>query len=186
MRFLAGLLILFSVSILSAQVDLSPGFDRLLDAANLEFVEPLEARYKDVRVVDNAWQPYDFAIRSRREKLEIRFLIKPYRRDDPLAEAPQLQAIRLLTHLATNDQSFVMRGMEVAERDLREHFNADWGKVFFFTPKPGFTSWKHCKLLALHSEGQGTAFVFFLFNTPGPALDHRFYALNFRDDPVEN
>ena len=184
MRYFSGLLILFSASFLPAQVELSPEFDRLLVAAGLEFIEPAEARYKDVRVVDNEWQDYDFAIRSRREKLEIRYLIKPFRPGDPLAEAPHLRAMRLLTHLASNDQSFIMRGLDVAWEDLREQFNADSGKIFFFTPKPGFNNRKQCKLLALHSEGQGTAFVFFLFDTPSPALDHRFFALHFKEGQV--
>ena len=61
-----------------------------------------------------------------------------------------------------------------------EDFNADWGKVFFFTPKPGFTRKSHCRLLALHKEGKGTAYIFFLFEEPDEVLDHRFLALRFR------
>lgn len=186
MRYFMALTILFTSRVLIAQVNLSPEFSRLLAAAGLEFLEPLEARYKDVRVVDDAFQSYDFAIRSRREKLEIRFLIEPYDERDPLSGPPHVRSMRLLTHLASNDQSFIMSGVDVSEKDLRDQFNADWGKVFFFTPKPGFTIRKQCKLLALYAEGKGTAFVFFLFDEPTPVLDYRFYALHFLGAPVEN
>ena len=165
--------------LLHGQVDLTDHFSTLLDRAGLTFVEPLEARYKDIRLAGNDYADCQFAIRSRKEKLEIRYLVYPYQEEDPLSFAPHVRAMRLLVSLATNQQESIMRGMEVAKADLEEQFQADWGKVFFFTPKPGFTSWQQCKMLALHREGQGTAFVFFLFDKPTAALDYRFYALQF-------
>lgn len=164
---------------LFGQVDLPNDFSALLENAGLSFVEPLEARYKDIRVSQNDYADYQFAIRSRKEKLEIRYLIYPHREEDPLSYAPHVRAMRLMISLATNQQESIMRGMDVSEVDLEEQFQADWGKVFFFTPKAGFTSWQQCKMLALHREGQGTAFVFFLFDKPSTALDYRFYALQY-------
>ena len=176
-------LILYALPLtLFGQVELTESFSALLANAGLSFVEPLEARYKDIRVSQNDYAGYQFAIRSRKEKLEIRYLIYPHREEDPLSDAPHVRAMRLLVSLATNQQESVMRGMEVADADLDEHFRADWGKGFFFTPKPGFTSWHQCKMLALHREGQGTAFVFFLFDKPSTALDYRFYALEYSEE----
>ncbi len=175
------LLALLPTPRLLAQVDLSDHFVDLLDAAGIGFIEPLEARYKDIRLSSRQLADYDFAMRSRREKLEIRYRIHPYRAEDPLSEAPHVRAIRLLMHLATNQQQAVMRGLEVDEEDLQAAFRADWGKVFFFQPKTSFSTAAHCKMLALHREGQGTAFVFFLFDEAGAALDHRFFALQFAE-----
>ncbi len=175
---LIGLLCLCAGPVV-AQVDLDPGFQEKLEVAGLEFIEPLEARYKDVRVVRNDFLTYDFAIRSRREGLEIRYYIQPA--GETAMDVPHVDAIRLLTHLATNDERFVMSGLDVSEADLREQFNADWGKVFFFTPKESFSPRRQCKMLALFREGYGSAFVFFLFDEAGPELDHRFYALRFRE-----
>ncbi len=64
---------------------------------------------------------------------------------------------------------------------LRRDYQADWGKVFFFQPKTGFSSARHCKMLALYREGQSMAFVLFLFDEPGPVLDRRALALRFRE-----
>ena len=167
------------VSPVRGQVDLSPSFQTKLEAAGLEFIEPLEARYKDIRVVRNAFLDYDFAMRSRREGLEIRYYIDPA---GPGATAvPHVEAVRLLMHLASNEERYIMSGVDVKDFDLKEQFNADWGKVFFFTPKETFSPRRQCKMLALFREGYGMAFVFFLFNEAGPALDHRFYALRFQE-----
>lgn len=159
------------------QVALSPSFQTKLAAAGLEFIEPLEARYKDIRVVRNDFLDYDFAMRSRREGLEIRYYIDPVDREE--AAVPHVEAVRLLMHLASNDERYIMSGVDVRALDLEEQFNADWGKVFFFTPKEAFSARRKCKMLALFREGYGMAFVFFLFNEAGPALDHRFYALRY-------
>lgn len=162
-----------------AQIDLDPDFQEKLEVAGLEFIEPLEARYRDIRVVRNDFLTYDFAIRSRREGLEIRYYVQAA--GEAPIDVPHVDAVRLLTHLASNDERFVMSGLDVNETDLREQFNADWGKVFFFTPKEAFSPRRQCKMLALFREGFGSAFVFFLFDEAGPELDHRFYALRFRE-----
>jgi hypothetical protein len=167
---------------LSAQVELSAGVQQKLDEARIEFLEPLEATYKDIRMVRNDYLDYDFAIRSRREQIEIRFLIEPLKESNPVAYAPHVRTVRMLMHLARNDDAFVMSGIDVRETDLQEQFNADWGKIFFFTPKEGFSRYKECKMVALFREGQGMAYVFFLFDKPSRALDNRFYALRFMDE----
>jgi hypothetical protein len=53
--------------------------------------------------------------------------------------------------------------------------------TYFFRPKPEFATQPGCKMLALCKEGQGTVFVFFLFDDPGnTALDRREVAVRFR------
>ena len=167
----------------SAQkIDLSEGFNQLLIDAQMEFVYPLEAGYKDIPVYRNGFQRYDYAIRSRKEKLEIRYIIVPYEEHNPKTHFPQVGSMRMLTNLASNNQDLLVTGLDIEAEQLKEEFNADWGKVFFFQPKAGFSRKLHCKMLALHKEGKGTAYVFFLFDDPGRALDHRFLALRYSDD----
>ena len=178
---LGSFLFFFSIS-LAGQVDISPQFSKLLELSQLDFHEPLEAKYKDVSVLKNPWQSYDFAIRSRKERLEIRYLVIPNNESNPLNNIPHIKCMQMVTNVASNSQEVVVTGLSVRESDLKEQFNADWGKVFLFQPKPGFSSKEHCKLLALHKEGIGTAFVFFLFNKPDQNLDNRFYALSFRNN----
>ena len=172
----------FLASALShAQIRTGDEFARLLGQAGIEFIEPVEANYKRVPAWKNPIQSYDYAIRSRKEGIEIRYLIRPYELGAPASGAPHVEASRLAMHLATNDQDYLVAGREVAPEVLSEFFNADWGMQYFFRPKPGFADWNHCELLALHKDGQATAFVFFLFDEPSPELGNRFYALRFRE-----
>lgn len=172
----------FFTAAAGAQVDLPPAFRQKLEAARIDFMEPLESGYKDIRVEENDLVDYDFAIRSRKEKMEIRYLIEPSGSGQALASIPHVQCIRVLSTLATNDERYVMSGIDVGAGDLTRRFNADWGKVFFFKPKEGFSAYQNCKMLALFREGQGMAYVFFLFDEAGPELDYRFYALSFRGE----
>ena len=73
--------LLFASLPLIAQVELSPRFARLLNLADIDFITPVEAKYRDVPVFKNSFQEYDFAIRSRKEKMEIRYLVKPFSED---------------------------------------------------------------------------------------------------------
>ena len=166
-----------------AQIDVSDHFNQLLDDADLEFLEPVEAKYKDIRIGKNLYQSYDFAIRSRKEKMEIRYLIEPYNEKDPTADIPHLSSIRLLTHLASNgEEAGVITGLDIEAEKLKTDFNADWGKTFFFKTKTSFSTRSHCKMLALFKEGKGMAYVFFLFDKATNELDKRFLALRFKDE----
>jgi len=179
--FFLCLYLAFSLPV-TGQVDVSADFKQKLQTAGIEFLEPLENSYKDIRVPRRNFADYDFAIRSRKEKVEIRFRIDPLDLDNPVAYAPHVRSTRMLLHLASNNDNFYMSGLPVRESDLTEQFNADWGKIFFFTPKEDFSIRKECKMLALFREGQGMAYVFFLFDEPSPELDYRFYALRFLDE----
>ena len=181
------LLSLFTFGVLlncgSAQVDLSDRFMHLLNQTNLEFLEPLEAKYRDVPLFKNPYQNYDFAIRSRKEKLEIRYLVEPFEPNNPTFFTPHIRGLRMVTHLATNSEDALITGHDVDTALLQSEFNADWGKVFFFQPKDGFSSYEHCKMLALYKEDVGMVYVFFLFRQARRELDNRFVAVRFQENP---
>lgn len=180
MRLLLCFLCLSTV--LQAQkIDQPAQFQELLLACQLEFLAPLDAGYKDVAIIRNRIQDYNFAIRSRKEKLEIRYLLEPYQKHDPSFETPHIRSIQKLMHLASNEQDFVMSGLDVDPELLKDHFNADWGKVFFFRPKHQFSNYEHIKMLSLFKEGKGMAHIFFLFNEPTRDLNNRMYTIRFRD-----
>ncbi|MCB0570105.1 MAG: hypothetical protein KDC66_10095 [Phaeodactylibacter sp.] len=179
---LALLFFFFLTTQLTAQVKLTPHFEALLGQAGLEFITPVEARYRPARTARAPFQQYDFAMRSRLEKLEVRYIVKPYDATSPLDELPQLSAFRLVTHLATNEEDYVISERELSPDVLAQDFNADWGRQYFFHPKPHFADARHCELLALHKAGRGTAFVLFLFDEPSRELGNRFYALRFEED----
>lgn len=164
-----------------AQLALDERFSNLLKSAGLELLEPLEAKYKAVPVYKNTYQTCDYTIRSRKEKLEISYLIKPFEENKAALFAPHVQCMRMVTHLATNREDALISWHGIEESVLKEDFNADWGQVIFFQPKRDFSSKTHCKMLAMYREGKGMAFVFFLFDEASQGLDKRFVALRFTE-----
>jgi len=172
-------LFLWSQSIF-AQLDLPTTFVEKMKTATLEINVPLENRYKDISVKKNDFQKYDLAIWSKKEKLEIRYSIEPFLTDTPLNSIPHLQCMKVITNVATNDEDVAVSVHSMSQKELLEEFNADWGAVAYFQPKPEFGNYKHCKMLALFKEGKATAYVFFLFDKASEVVDQRFYALRFK------
>ncbi len=164
------------------QLKYSDDFLSLLNHAEIDFYEPVEGNYKTRKIYKEYYQPCDFAMHSRKEDMEVRYLIAPYSEKGPAFNAPHVETVRMVAHLASNDPEAVITVLSLEEEALREDFNADWGKIYFFQPKEQFSTSKHCKLLSLYAEGKGIAMVFFLFDKPSPELDNRFLALRFKDE----
>lgn len=171
-------------SLHAQRVDLSTDFSRLLAQTDAELLLPLDTDYRDVFVQDNRWLNYDFAIRSRREKMEIRYALIPYRPGDRSFFAPHVKAMRTAMQLATNDEHAVVTALSVPEDELQDNYGADWGKLFVFQPKPDFSRYTNCQMLALFREGKGMAYVIFLFDKAPFQLDSRHLALRFRSVPA--
>jgi len=181
MKKLLIIIILFStLPAIAQRIDYSTEFLQKLTQMSLEMVEPIESDYRDVWVLQNEVHTYDFAIRSRKEKLEIRYILQPYNDNNPLAALPDIEFLKLLTHLACNDsEASPMAIHGIAEKDLQENFQADWGKYAFFQPKGTFAQWPHAKLLSLYKADEGLVHILFLYKKPSIALDNRFYAVQF-------
>lgn len=177
------LLILSAASPAWAQrIEYPEQFRSLLNQAKLEFFEPLDAGYKDVQAPENQFQNCHFAIRSRQEDLEIRFSVFPWSApaDNLVAANPHILTHLAVSNVAVNDPTALISGIELDEESLRQEFNADWGMVYFFKPKPEFSDQPFCRMVALCKEEQATVLVFFLFDDAGnTALDHRYLALRF-------
>lgn len=176
------IVILFSTLpvFLYAQIKFSPKLNKELTITGLEIIQPLEARYKTIRLPQNRFLKCDYGIWSRQEKLEIRYAIEP---EQPGARAnliPHVKAFSMATHLATNDDDAVISKLSLPTESLANDFNADFGEVYIFKPKRNFSEKLNCQMLVLYKEGKGMVYVFFLFDDPNnSALDYRFQAVRF-------
>jgi hypothetical protein len=158
-------------------------FAQLLQQAGVEFFEPLDAGYKDYEPFENQYLNCQYAIRSRNENLEIRYHVLPWNEKDYMASAPNIATFLTLTQVATNADDAIISALRPDGQSLLRDFNADWGMTYIFTPKPAFADSPLCKMVALCKEGQGTVFVFFLFDDPGnEAIDRREMAVRFREE----
>ncbi len=173
-------LLLLAHSVISQKIDIPPHFYQLLGKARLEFFEPLDAGYKDYRPAKNEFQDCHFAIRSSKEDMDIRYFVIPWNEDNPNSVNPHVSTFATLSNVATNADEAVISAIQPAKETLLQDFNADWGMTYFFTPKEAFSDKKNCRLTALCKEGQGTVFIFYLFNDAGnEALETRYLALRF-------
>lgn len=181
MKFFLPIFLFFTSPLLAQKIEYPPQFLQLLDSVGIEFYEPLEAGYRDYEPLENRWQPCHFAMRSRKEKLDIRYYIEPWNDESSMASLPNVNTFRTLTMVASTDgETASISGIQPTKQSLLDEFNADWGMTYFFKPKTEFSEKPHCRMMALCKEGQGTIFVFFLFDdVENEALDVRKYALKF-------
>ena len=181
MKSIIPILCLVCTSSFAQKIAYPSHFHALLDSVGVEFYEPTDAGYRDYEPLENRWQPCHFAIRSRREKMDIRYYIEPWNDDIPMSSQPNLNTFRTLTMVAsTDDETAMISGMQPTKKSLLEEFNADWGMTYFFKPKSEFSEMPHCRMMSLCKEGKGTIFIFYLFDdVNNEALDLRKYALRF-------
>lgn len=179
-QVLLSICCLWSSTTLAQTIDYSDEFLAKMDAVGISLSTPVDTDYKDIAVLKKVFQTYDFAIKSKKEKLEIRYFIEAYDEADPTFAVPHLRFTRFLMNLGSNEEEHIMAVHDVDVRDLEEEFQADWGKITFFRPKKSFSSATHCKLLSLFKEGQGMVYVLFLFDEVSEDLDRRFYAVQFQ------
>jgi len=175
--------VFLSISLSAQRIDYPDNFLEKLSQMSLEIVEPTESSYRDVWVLKNEVQTYDFAIRSRKEKLEIRYILQAHNNNNPLSSFPDIEFLKLTTQLASNNgEASPMSFHEVEPKELEEIFQADWGRYVFFQPKGAFAQWPHAKLLSLYKANHGLVHILFLYKKPSISLDNRFYAIQFAED----
>jgi hypothetical protein len=169
----------------SAQrIDYPAGFARLLESCQLLWQEPLDAGYRDIYQDPDGLLPCNLALRSAKENLEIRLKIIPWNDSDPTTTAPHVIAWRALTHVAINDEHFIISGRQLDPEQALHDYGTNWAIEYFFTPKPAFGQYPYCKMVALAREGVATALVFFLFDdVENPALESRKHVLTFKQEP---
>ncbi|PHN01294.1 hypothetical protein [Flavilitoribacter nigricans] len=174
-----GAIFLLPGALGAQRVDLSDDFNQLLTEVDAQLVLPVEADYKDIRPLKNRWMDYDFSIRSRKEKMEIRYKILPFEVENRTFYAPHVKAMQVMMQVASNQEDAIVSTISLSEKSLKEDFRADWGKLFTFTPKEEFSNKQTCQLITLFREGKGMVFLFFLFNKPPMELTYRHLAVSF-------
>ena len=174
-----------SVSTSMAQIDLTEDFTALAAEMGVDFMAPLDAGYKDIRVYSNPHQVYELAIRSRREKLEIRYHLELEEENKPMTRIPHVRCLQMIANVASNEDDTRVSALSLPDSISLQMLNADWAKVFFFTPKKTFSTRQTCQMLAMYKEGRGMVFAYLLFNKPPFALDNRLLTVRFQVEEEE-
>jgi len=160
--------------------DIPAPLNEKLAVMQLDLLLPVDSDYRLLPPRQDEFQSCDLALRSRSEKMEIRYLAHPWKEENTTSGFPQILAARTVTHVATNAPEAPITLLSLGAGDL-QLFNADWGVEYVFTPKPEFSEHRFGKLLVLFKEQRGTLMVFYLFDDPdNPAIDLRYQSLIFQ------
>ena len=179
--WMVGLLFLLPIGAYS-QWKMSPEFLQILQEVDAEVMPPLDAGYKVRYPVSNRTQNYQWVLRSRKEKLEIRYLVSPFNTTSPTLKYPAVAAHRLAMHVCSNAEEAMITARDLDEEELQDFYNADWGKIYIFPPKDDFSLYAHCKMVVLFKEDRGIVYLFHLFNEPSPAIDQRLHSFRFKEN----
>ncbi len=178
---LLSLLICCSFAIFAQKIKYTKTFLQKLEQTEIDIFTPTEGKYKSTRPTKNDYQAIDHVIFSKQEGIEIRYAIIPFEEKDRTTQVPHVDFMRVVTSTATNEvEEAVISVHAIEDEELKEHFNADWGSMAYYQPKSRFSTYKHCRLLSLYTEGKGTVYVFFLFDEASRALDNRLHLLQFQ------
>ena len=135
---------------------------------------PVEGGYDTVQTSMSNFQAYDFAIASRKEKLEIRYWFNPYDSTATESQYPSVAASVLAIHLTDNDTNIPTAVFKLADDVVKFDYQGDWGAEYVFAPKTQFSDTPYCRMLCLFRNGYGNIYVFFLYNDlDNPWVDTR-------------
>lgn len=153
-----------------------------LEQMNAEVLPPIDGNYKGFSPYENNTQNCHWAIRSRKDGLEVRYLLVPHSEDRPISNQPGLAANRMTMHLCSNDESAIITARELTDHELEVLYNVDWGKVYIFPPKMDFSPYAYCKMVVLYKEDKGITYIFNLFEEPSQNIDNKLYTFRFKDE----
>ncbi|NRB61793.1 MAG: hypothetical protein HRU40_01965 [Saprospiraceae bacterium] len=151
-----------------------------LQKMNGEIMVPLDGDYKPLVIEDNSVQEYQWALGSASEHLEIRYLTI-LDNNQQLLNYPHLEASRLAMQICDNSEDARITARDLTENERTNLYNADWGRVYIFPPKPTFGAYLYCKMVAVFKEGSGLMVIFHLFDEASPEIDNRLYTFRFID-----
>lgn len=175
----------FSIAITYSQDGLPLDQQLLLAHYDMEWTAP-ESPYRVNKRPSNAFQEYDFGLYLRKEKIEIRYLFVPFEEDNEQEFIPHLRAPRMAMHIASNDEDSHIAAHEIDPLVLDSVYQADWGQIFYFPPKKGFSEAKDCQMLALYREGVAMCFIFLLFEEVPANLPDLAELLRFLPRKLQN
>ena len=159
----------------------TPEFDRLLEQLDATVNYPLQSDFRTIKTPRNDYLEDHLAVRSRAEKLEIRFHLRPERDYDIYAGRPHYLSMMKVMNLGSNADDAVTAVHSFGEEELAV-FNADWARMYTFRPKRGYSEREQAQLVAIYREGRGMAFVVLLFDRAPETLEGRQLAVRFREE----
>lgn len=181
MKLIRIFFVLFFTSLLfhnsvNAQ-NLPKKFQQLLNETHMRYSIP--HGFTTTAIIENGDVAYDFAVKSKTKKLEIRYRIWPTKDNSMTNPMLITMALNISNGEAIEPQSY-------PPSSVKEEFGADNGStVMVFTNSEFGKGYKACLIFVIHKNNIGDAYVFFLFDDPqilSEAIftDEIYHALKFK------
>ncbi|MEO1625985.1 MAG: hypothetical protein AAFV25_12575 [Bacteroidota bacterium] len=164
-----------------AQLRLPSDFQQLLEDHQLDFYAPVEGTFKNKRLRKTSWQACDFAMYSKKARLEVRYLLQPFHQENPKNDIPHVKMIRMASHLASNEDDSHIAIHKISKERLSSMYRADWGATAVFEPKRSFSDRRYCQMLSLFREDELQLYVFILFDRADEEVEQQLASLRFRE-----
>lgn len=166
-------LMVIRIGDVAGQVQLSEEVKERLAEAGCVFYQPVENTFKLLKHKQNSIQEYDFALKHRATKTEVRYWVIPASESNA-ERFPHMHFSNRVITMAENGDEENERPIsiiQINETDLKDEYQADWGAIAFFKPKKAFANYRHCKVTALFKEGKGYIYYIQLFDEANTKLN---------------
>ena len=164
----------------TGQITYTRSFTDRLQEAHLEYYKPVETWHHVSPKRKDRYMQYDLVLVNEENDLELRYMIKPYA-DDAVDQYPHVETMRLIQHVATNDEEADIRVLMPDSETLARRFNAEWGLCQYFTPKRTYSEKPFGALITLYAKGKAMIQVVILYQDASYDPFESFHFLKFRE-----
>ncbi|HXF90713.1 MAG TPA: hypothetical protein VNJ29_02150 [Candidatus Nitrosotenuis sp.] len=176
------LLISFVIYEVSSAQILPKKFWNLLQENKMMYSLP--SGFVQTPIITNSDVEYDFAIKSKDKKMEIRYKIWPIIR--PEQNSNNMSDAMLLTMALNISNGKMVTPNQFPEQSVKEEFGADKGSTTMVPTDSEFgKGYKMCMINVIHKENVADAYTFYLFDDPKTLIQVMgnmavFHALKFK------
>lgn len=181
-----------------ANSDVLNSFSQILKEHSMIFTMPKE--FKQIPVKENDDVLYQYAVKSKKNKLEIRYSVFSLKQRVKEYEEWKNSKNRngVMTDPNTGYTIFTRAVVEniagsenfketlFNQKNVKDEFNADWGGTYLVESKSGYgEGFKYALITALHKDNVADAYIVYLFDdfrTVQSEIMKEFYSMRFMSD----
>jgi len=140
-------------------------FTEKIEHCNINFIQP--EGFEETEIIENPDQSYDFAIKHKELKVEIRYFIRAY--DETEIEfnrtAPNIKGAMFMATIMNMTHGKSSEFEEFPPDAVKKEFGADWGATSIVELDCEFgKGYKYCTLTTIHKNDIGDVYVFYLYD----------------------
>ena len=155
------------------QIKCLESFKNKLKSINAVYLAPWDFVQTRHSLVEKEVVDYQYAIKHKKEKLEIRYSITPYVK--PVKETNKVIigsenlykafTLTVLMNIVNGKKENIFSGEILDKTKAKSDFNADWVAIYVMKPESDFAkNYKYVHLLTLYKKNAGQVYIYYLFD----------------------